>query len=336
MADLKQSTGFLSLLRIFSAFAVVVIHVVSSSVTNHAGDISNIVVNMMDIVHIYMNWSVPMFFMITGYIFIGLKKNCEISNMKKYIIRFLVALFIFGFCYAMLERVYIERTINLSILIESIGDIFTGNLWDHMWYVYEIIGIYLILPIVKPFVEQSNKNLYYATIVTFIFNILLPTLTEIINVSFAFTVPLVKYMFYIFVGGMIAKTNLTNTRKCVFFSVIGILVSVFFVYIFYNNDINCSYNSVAICVLAVSIFFAFSFLFSDYIEKCFVKELTNLTWGIYLIHPLIINILIKILKINPLNYLAVVSIPTTCISVFVISGIIVWVLRKIIILKNIL
>lgn len=336
MADVKQNTGFLSLLRILSAFAVVVIHVAASAVTNHAGDISDTIVYVLDTVHVYLNWCVPVFFMITGYIFIGLKKECEFPNMKKYILRFLAALLVFGFGYAMLERVYTERTIHFSVLLGAVGDIFTGNLWDHMWYVYEIIGIYLILPIVKPFVEKSNQNLYYATAVTFVFNILLPSVGEVFGTTLAFSIPLVRYMFYIFAGGLIAKINPSGTKRNLVYAVCGLIASVWMVWLFYRNGVSCGYTSAAICMLAVFIFLLFSFAFAGYQENGFVKLLSGLTWGVYLIHPLVINVLIKVLKIRPLDYAAWISIPAACIIVFAVSILLIFLMKKIPLVKKML
>ena len=35
----------------------------------------------------------------------------------------------------------------------------TGHSWAHMWYLYMLIGLYLITPVIKPFVvKASNKD----------------------------------------------------------------------------------------------------------------------------------------------------------------------------------
>lgn len=334
--SVKKNTGFLSLLRILSALAVVVIHVVASSVTNYTGATSDTVVQVLDIVHVFMNWSVPVFFMITGFIFLGLKSECAFPKMKKYILRFLAALFVFGFCYAMLEHIYSAHTVNLDVLLSSIKDIFTGNLWDHMWYVYEIIGIYLVLPIIKPFVEKNSQNLLYATALTFVFNILLPSVGDILGVDIAFKIPFVRYMFYIFAGGQIAKMNLPRIKKNIIYIICGLIVSACMVGVFYRNSISCAYTSLAICMMAVFLFLLFSLICSDYKESKLIKTISGLTWGIYLIHPLVLNVLIKVLKFNPLDYPAYFSIPIVCIGVFVISLLFIFALKKIPLFKRML
>ena len=334
--SVKQNTGFLSLLRILSALAVVVIHVVASSVTNHTGAVSDTVVQVLDVVHVFMNWSVPVFFMITGFIFLGLKKECEFPKMKKYILRFLAALFVFGFCYAMLERVYSAHTINLAVLLGSVKDIFTGNLWDHMWYVYEIIGIYLVLPMIKPFVEKSRQNLLYAAALTFVFNILLPSVGDLLGAELAFKIPLVRYMFYIFAGGLIAKMRPAATRKHIICTICGLIASAWMVWLFYRNGISCGYTSLAVCMLAIFLFLLLSLIFADYREPQLIKAISGLTWGVYLIHPLVLNVLIKVLKFSPLDYPAYLSVPAVCIGVFAASLLLIFVMKKIPLVKKML
>lgn len=337
MAEMKKEVGFLSILRIISAFAVVVIHAVATSVFNYSGDVSDSIVYVLDTVHVYMNWAVPVFFMITGYIFIGLKSECELSKMKKYVLRFLAALFIFGFGYAMLERVYSTHTINIDNFIYAIGDIFTGNLWDHMWYVYEIIGIYIVLPIVKPFTDKSNKNLIYAASVTFVFNILLPFIGDMFGTELAFSIPLVRYMFYIFAGGLIAKLHIPNIKRNRIYSICFLIASICLVWIFYRNGISCAYNSLAICAMALSIFLLFSLIFENCAGKNrIIKDLSSLTWGVYLIHPLVLNVVIKVLHIQPLDYPPYFSIPILCIGVFAVSLLLIFVMKKIPLVKKML
>ena len=43
--------------------------------------------------------------------------------------------------------------------INSIIHFATGHSWAHMWYLYMLIGLYLITPVIKPFVvKASNKD----------------------------------------------------------------------------------------------------------------------------------------------------------------------------------
>ena len=65
----------IDLLRIISAVAVIVIHVVSASVTSAHTSVEQSLLKNTELIHVLMNWSVPVFFMITGYC-LTLKQKC--------------------------------------------------------------------------------------------------------------------------------------------------------------------------------------------------------------------------------------------------------------------
>lgn len=57
----------IDLLRVLSAFAIVVIHIVSAPVTNSNVEVDAGLVAVLEVIHSLMNWAVPVFFMVTGY-----------------------------------------------------------------------------------------------------------------------------------------------------------------------------------------------------------------------------------------------------------------------------
>ena len=65
----------IDLLRVFSAIAVIIIHTVSSPVANSTVEIDALLLSNLSMIHSLMNWSVPVFFMITGYCLLK-KENC--------------------------------------------------------------------------------------------------------------------------------------------------------------------------------------------------------------------------------------------------------------------
>ena len=83
----KYNDPALSILRIVAAFAVVVIH------SRILSDPSTVAYNF---VYAAVLWSVPIFFMITGYIFLGMKTAVEYHDIKKNVFRFLVVLIVVG------------------------------------------------------------------------------------------------------------------------------------------------------------------------------------------------------------------------------------------------
>ena len=114
----KSRMPFISMLRIVAAFAVVVIH--SRLFANHISA-------AYDFVYAVVLWSVPVFFMITGYIFLGIKQNVDYKDIWKYVLRFAVVLVVLGMFYSLSERVFIARAFDVKMIWLALVDVIENN-----------------------------------------------------------------------------------------------------------------------------------------------------------------------------------------------------------------
>ncbi|MBQ8663366.1 MAG: acyltransferase [Eubacterium sp.] len=187
----------IDMLRILAALAVVIFHVLGSSANNDPEIQRNIhyVVTAFSAV---LQWHVPVFFMITGYLWLSDGKNCTFEKMVPNIRRFILVLFTFGLGYAIMERFFMTRSVSIALLWSSLQDVLNGNLWDHMWFVYAIIGIYMVLPVFKPFFAlSSTKTIALLTGLLCLFTIIFPILETKFDYSIPIVFPIQEYMFYV-------------------------------------------------------------------------------------------------------------------------------------------
>lgn len=280
----------IDILRIISAIAVIIIHVVSAPVANSAIKLDASLTTNLKIIHTLMNWSVPVFFMITGYCLLK-KKECTYEYCFSHVLKYICVLFTVGLFYALLEEIFISKTINISVFIQAVLNVIEGNLWDHMWFVYTIIGIYLVMPIIYHFMQQGDRNIFILTALLFFFNILLPTLDKWVSIGIVF--PFSGYLFYVCFGGTVAKLKM-NKKLSNFIHLTGLLSTV---WIILNADnYNFGYRHLAVCLIAMSIFLIISKM--DIKPNKLLLCISKCTWGIYLIHPFFINVAIKVLDID--------------------------------------
>ena len=202
--DKKERKSSIDLLRVLSAFAVIVIHIVSAPVTNSNTEIDISIVNTLNTIHVLMNWAVPVFFMITGYCLLQ-KAEVTYRYCFNHVAKYIGVLFSVGLSYALMELIFSAKTINAWIIVEAIKNVIVGNIWDHMWFVYEIIGIYLVMPVIHTFMQQGRKNILVLTSLLFVFGILLPTLEKYVDVGI--NIPFGGYLFYVCLGGGISQNN---------------------------------------------------------------------------------------------------------------------------------
>lgn len=316
----------IDILRIISAIAVVIIHVVSAPVSNSTVGVDVSLADNLNLIHTLMNWSVPAFFMITGYCLLR-KKTCTYEYCFSHVLKYVGVLFTVGLFYALLEEVFAFKTLNFSILVRSVKNVIGGKLWDHMWFVYAITGIYLVMPVIHTFMQQGTKNICILTALLFLFNILFPTIEEWLFVEKV--LPFGGYLFYVCLGGAIAKMNISKgLLRAISFA--GLLSIVWIVLGAGTQEFG--YNHAAVCLVSMSIFLLISRI--NIKASKWILCISNCTWGIYLIHPFFINVAIKLLKIDVLGSQPYVRLFVFAAAVFCASLLSTWILRKIPLVKK--
>lgn len=316
----------IDLLRIISAVAIVVIHTVSTPVSYSPVDIDGNLWCNLYLIHVAMNWAVPVFFMITGYCLLK-KPSLTYKYIFAHIWKYVCVLFTVGFAYGLMGEIFEYRTINLAIILQALYNVVAGELWDHMWFVYAIIGIYLVMPVIHLFMKQDQRNGQILTALLFVFNILLPTFEEFLPVGVR--LPFDGYLFYVCMGGLLARECLSK-KWTVAIYLAGLLAFGWIILVWEYWELG--YCHLAVCAMAVSVFLFVSKL--DMKPKKLLLGLSGCTWGVYLIHPFFINMAIKVLEIDVLSSYAYVKLLALLIAVLAVSFGATYVLRKIPLVKK--
>lgn len=141
---------FLDVLRVLATCAVVLMHVLTGAIdvtdTSIVPEYRSLLLSVMDLV----TWCVPIFLLISGYLFLNPKRILTYPVMiKKYCRRIALAILLFGVPYAVSELVVTERTFRIMMIPEALKMTLTGHTWSHMWYLYLILFLYLVTPLLK-------------------------------------------------------------------------------------------------------------------------------------------------------------------------------------------
>lgn len=298
----------ISMLRIIATLGVVFLHINNTLTSNPES------YNMTDLQFIcfscgtyLMNWAVPAFLMITGNLLLDPKKEITINTcITKYIKRIFLALFVFGVPYSILE-IYIEtKYIGISVVWMSIINVITGNSWGHLWYMYALIGIYALLPFLKVFVNHCNKQTYqYILLILYLFIFCIPFIGSIIGLTIAFKLPItVHTIFYVLAGRYLVDYPIKVNRKMMSIAIVilsaSICVITYCTYP-YAGDFISYYNPIiaAISILIYSLFLNISV---DDKYAAILWNIDRLCFGVYLIHPVFIIFVYKLIKITPLSF----------------------------------
>lgn len=331
---------YLDYLRVFSALAVVFIHVVGAYIDTYSiGTAECHVLTAFDSI---IRWSVPVFVMISGAVM--LRKDYSYKAIVAKTLRIILIYILWSFLYAGYAFLDGERLKNVfSVAV-------TGA--THLWYLPLTAGLYFMIPIFYRIV--SNKKLTeYILIIGFIINFFLPTIAGIIKMINPFIgqtfQDLIKmynlpvftaYPIYFLLGKYI-DVYIIPKKKTIFiktiagFCFIGSVAGNLLTFGHKNPDLWFSSTS------TIFVFFQSLAIFLILKEKTnsdnnhnLLRFISKNTFGIYLIHYVFTKILSKyVIHTNILLF--ILFIIASVIAIYTISLIISAILKKIPILNRI-
>ena len=372
---------FLDVLRVLATCAVVLMHVLTGAtdVTDASimPEYRSLLLSVMDLV----TCCVPIFLLISGYLFLNPERTLTYPVMiKKYCRRIALAILLFGVPYAASELVVAERTIRPGMFPEAVKMALTGNTWSHMWYLYLILFLYLITPLLKK-VLQILPMWSVAAVMAVIFlgSSVSPFMNKVLDIN---SIPVLPdggvYFLYYLCGYLFARRAAGgeengNTEAGEKFDAIGrnrktedvmewggrnriwnlwlilaaVLALVMVIGRIFGFSVQMAYNYPFTVALAVLLFAAGQ---NSNIKKYRIpwQEAGALSFAVYLVHPVYVNLFYKFVKLTPFtvlewcgvqsvaagNALLLLLLLVFCLVVLALATVTAWGLRKIPVLKK--
>lgn len=388
---------FLDVLRVLATCAVVLMHVLTGAtdVTDASivPEYRSLLLSVMDLV----TWCVPIFLLISGYLFLNPERTLTYPVMiKKYCRRIALAILLFGVPYAASELVVTERTFRIRMIPEALKMTLTGHTWSHMWYLYLIFFLYLVTPLLKKVLRVLPVwGVAAVMAVIFLGSSVAPFLNKVLDVN---TIPVlpdggVYFLYYLCgyffavrevcvdkgrnAGGQMVESGSgrsagENTEWCgetqnvesrawnvwltaaVAVLALGMILSRTLA----GFSIQMAYNYPFTVLLAVLLFAAgwneggdgaaLAAREKDRIHRIPWQEAGALSFAVYLVHPVYVNMLYKFVKITPFTVLEQCGVQSVAaghvlllflllvfwLLVLVLATATAWVLRKIPVLRK--
>ena len=337
----KTRIAYLDHLRILATFAVVLLHA-AASVWGHvpAGSAQWQAYNVYDSL---VRWCVPVFVMISGALFLRKDEIPFKELLYKYILRLVVAFFVWSFVYYLFDGDSILG--QLKGLTESgraarVISIITGH--HHLWFLPMMAGLYLCLPILRQIVANP-KTARYFLILSAVFWGVIPELVTLIrdfcnvNVVLSFTEAfngkvdemslnmLLGYPFYFVLGYELSVTELgPKSRRGIYLGgILGFLFTVIMEILlvtgtgaYLGNYYNYSFASIAIQAVAVFELYKTRAFAGTGINRI-AGKISGLCFGVYLTHLLFLEPIAQdeeniMIQYPVAGILAVVLLVTVC------------------------
>lgn len=318
-------------LRIFATLAVMILHV--SSYNWYSVDVISLEWQIFNFFDSIVRWCVPIFVMISGALF--LDKECDIKKLyTKNILRIITAFIFWSILYAL---------VNLAqgdTLSSAIVQIVKGHY--HMWFLFMIVGLYIIVPFAKK-ITESDVLIKYFLVLSLIFTFIIPECISVLSfvdeaignaardiaekINFHFTL---GYLSYFILGYYLSKVDLSGKiRRLIYIlSFLGFVSTITmssFASLYRNEATGIFYEYFTINVMleSIGVFVFFKYTIPKIIInknlKNIILKLSKYSLGAYLVHAMVIEQLNNIGGLNTLSFNSVLAIPVITSIVFIVS-----------------
>lgn len=305
--DSKKRLINIDMLRILACFFVVIIHAASGASQADLTSFQGIILHTFNAVG---HTGTILFFFMSGMFL--LSEDYPFSFKKFYKNNFLRLLA------AYIAWVIIYHAVGFLIrgiytpahLKEVITNIIYGNVYYHFWYLPMLLGIYLLLPFLRAICHAGKNLVFYFVLLFFIIQIIFPTVfffefpykyyLESIVTRIPFT--MINHHVGYFVLGyaltLLLKENKIKKPRLLacFLMITGPIFSLLGDYLLtlqqgYHEVTFNTFFSATLCISAIGWFILFHEWKPSVSEKTanLISRLSRLTFGIYILHPLVIN-----------------------------------------------
>lgn len=316
----NQHLEYIDVLRVLSMLSVVFLHTAAGSLR---GNLNSTVWHLSNLLTAIMSSSVPIFFMISGAMLLNSEKTLSISftykkRLPKAVIPFLVWSLVAVSYFAAIGFITSD-VVNWKDVISKLKNITSQPTTVHLWFMYALIPLYILSPILKRMVDAlSDKLMHYLILLWVIFSSVIPTIAAIVpvkiqsffvlNTSYNLNF-LNGYLGYFIIGYFLLKYEKPVSKK-VLMSIILIdtIVISFGTWLKTSqvgqySELFKGYSRVFILIISISIFLLVKEMSKSHVisprYSGFVRVLSSASFGIYLFHNLLINLISKKVDLWP-------------------------------------
>lgn len=342
----RRRTLYLDVLRVLATFFVMLLHI--SAKNWSAADVTSLEWGVMNVGDSLSRWGVPVFTMISGALFLDRKVSIRVLFQKN--IRKIAVVFV---CWSALYAGYgFSRHRDMGRFVE---DFLRGHY--HMWYLYMIIGLYMIVPFLRR-IARHEALVWYFLILGFVFAILVPQILSAISIFHAGASDLLRdviekyhmyfvlgYPFYFILGSVLHRHSFSaaQVRAVIPAGILGFASTICLssaVSMYRGRPEKMFYNNFTVNVLLEALFVfvvvkqCLAGRRPEGIPGNLITKLSELSLGAFLVHAFLIETLDDRFHINTTTGNPVLTLPLLWLGVAAASFLISWILHQIPLVKK--
>lgn len=316
-------------LRVVAAFSIVAQHVGGqywlASFPTAEWEIRNLYISVAQ-------WGVAVFIMISGALFLSPDKPLDIRRLyRKNLLRIVYAFLFWSVIYVLVTE-GVGQGPKIAFLSVLKGP-------PHFWFLFVLIGIYVVLPVLKSIAAQE-KAFDYLVVLALITTFVIPSIFShlawfnqsgkqvLADYYDGFGLSSLYFITYFILGHWLFSRPISSRMRIVIYvlaalSVVGSVVGtrwlsfrLGFCHGFFYDDLH---PFVLIQGVAVFVFLKDRFRNLSLEWSCRVVNLSSYSFGIYLVHPLMMYLCTNLLGVSSSAFNVVWFVPIYIIWIFILS-----------------
>lgn len=308
MGEKKQTIAYLNILNVLACICVVGMHVNGAV---HTAEIGSSVWAQSLIVETLAYWAVPVFFMLSGVTLMHYRERYGTKEFFKKRWQKVGIPFIFWTAFTAVYRFTLGK-LEWGGVKKLIDMILNSEIDDTYWFFIPLFMVYLSMPVLSKLADDQ-KLLRYMAGVSVVTLSVLPLLCNVFGLRYNYNLQfpvLCGFAIYPVLGYLLHTTEFTRPQRCILYA-LGILgFAVRYGHTYFASvqsgtleKLTWGYTNLPV-LLSASAMFVFikyasksRFLSSARADKIF-RTLSSASFGIYLIHVLVLGRLVAWLHID--------------------------------------
>lgn len=258
-------------------------------------------------------WAVPVFFMLSGATLMGYREKYSTKiYFKKRFMKAVIPFIIWNLINLALKCFKGEIEVATLNPIRIIDMMLNNKIEFVYWFFIPLFAIYLSIPVLSV-LKENVKVLKYMAIIAFLTYSVIPFLFNIFKVPINGNLyfPLTGgYILYVVIGYLLATVSLERKQRYWIYlgGILGVIVRYGATYILSIkenaiNKVTWDYKNFPAVLLSVAVFVFFKYIewekvFKTEMLKNLIRNISSASFGIYLIHMIIIRALLSIFHWN--------------------------------------
>lgn len=331
MKPTTPPTAWLDGARFIATLAVIVIHVAAPPLYQYNGT-STLRFNFFNLIDSCCRFAVPFFLMITGALLLG-RDTPLLDFLRKRFARILVPFAFWSLTYA--GWYYLTRdAATHPHFLPYLARALTEGAAYHLWYLYLLAGLYLVIPILAAGLRQAGPDLIRYYLIVWSIGLVLGATGIRLNANLDFTL-FSGYVGYLILGHVVATRHLGLGTPWVVLLFAGAVATTFAGTWLASGALNRFQEdfygyltpNVAIASAALFLLFRRHFLVSpEWLRR--LQAINRVSFGVFLVHLLVLDLLDRVgVNANALH--PALGLPLTVAACYLLSAAAVLVLARV-------